>query len=277
MCTSELMLAASTAGGIRAAACVGEHVMPTIVPGMNSLGDVINRFASMVKSGDPRIMTSAGLRRRRRAAWDTWKVAAGIYGLITAGAALNSAAAALTAAAVAQGAPGVAGKSAGRCRRRWLARCIWPRRRDQSARDPRPGAARNAWLHLRRAGGQPEEGARGAPGRSYVQRLTRFLLGDAADEGFSFRRSMGLDIEKYQSSAGAAKGSGVIEDMLAGMDKLNSTTASPTVDQKSIDAFLEKINAAKAALASLGSAVSSASSNIDAQLRRAQTDYGVAP
>ncbi len=262
-------------------AAVGESVMPVIVPGLNSLANMINSFAAMVQSADPRVMTGAGIVGAGVAAFGAWKVAAGIYGLITAGAALNSAAAALTAAAIAQGGGGIgagagaAGGAAAGAMSKWGARLA--------------GGAMAGWgLLVQGLGDTPgstfdeqvanqRKAREGLQGALTSKGLRRFLLGDAADEGFSFRKSMGLDIEKYQSPAGAEKGSGAIDHMLEGMDKLATTSATPNIDPSSIDAATAKTQMLLSLLRQVSAAASSAVSTIDAQMRRAQTDYGVAP
>lgn len=257
-------------------AAVGETVMPVIVPALNSLSSTINEFAAMVQGADPRVMVGAGVAGGALALWGTAKVLGGIWGLITAGAALHSAAAALTAAAVAGGGGGIGAGTAATgggiagAASRWGGRLaagavgIWGAL-VQSLGDTPGDTFEDQVANQRKA----REALRGALG------LDKPALPDTING-----RDRG-DVERDASLdtflKGPEQGTGVIGDMLSGMEKLSQTTATPNVDSTSLDAFLQKVNNAIAALNRLSSAASSANSSIDTQLERSYSDYGVVP
>lgn len=66
---------------------------PTITTGLDLLSDTLNGLRERIKAGDPMVTGTAGLAATAAAGWATWKVAAGIGGLITAGTNLNISAA----------------------------------------------------------------------------------------------------------------------------------------------------------------------------------------
>lgn len=264
-------------------AAVGETVMPVIVPALNSLANTINSFASLVQSGDPRVLGAAGAVGAGVALWGSAKVVTGIWGLITAGTNLNIAAAALQAAAVAQGggrigagAAAAGGATVGGLAR-WGGRLaaggmgIWAALA-QSLGDTPGGTFDEQVANQRKA----REGLQGALGGSS---LKRFLFGKAAEPGFSLRDSMSMGTGKYRGglTGGTDKAPGVFDDMLAGMDKLNTATAAPTVNTASIEAFIAKVNEALAAMQRLASGVAVANSSVSAQIERTYSDYGVEP
>lgn len=65
----------------------------------------------------------------------------------------------------------------------------------------------------------------------------------------------------------------------AGQDvqSLLSVTAKPVVDTSSIDNLAAKVREVLGLIQSLGGAAAAASASADADLRRAYSDYGVAP
>jgi len=80
------------------AGAVGNDVMPTITAGLNSLAGGINSLQQAWRDGDP--MAKLGITGAAVGAGiGAWKIAAAIWGLMTAGANLNTAAFALEAAA----------------------------------------------------------------------------------------------------------------------------------------------------------------------------------
>lgn len=92
------------------ASAVGEDVMPTAVRGLNSLTGAINNLQQSWRDGDPMakvgITAGAGITGLL-----AWKGLAAIWGLATAGPALNSAAGALHLAAASLSGAGAAGKA----------------------------------------------------------------------------------------------------------------------------------------------------------------------
>ncbi|RWC91641.1 MAG: hypothetical protein EOS72_03010 [Mesorhizobium sp.] len=254
-------------------AAVGETVMPVIVPALNGLANTINSFASMVQSGDPRLLSTAGaLGVGAAAAYGTWKVAAGIYGLITAGASLQTAATMLQAAAAAQGGGAVPGGAAAAGSAGWLAALgltgstgLWATLVNGLGDTPggtfnqQVANQRQARLGLRQMLGLGS----GNPTHSQEHERDESLYGTMFPSPMrqGGMASLGNDFEK----------------MLSDMDKLNSTSATPTVDTGSLDAAMAKANALIATLRQIGAAASSAASSVDAQVRRAHSDFGVVP
>ncbi|TIS37494.1 hypothetical protein [Mesorhizobium sp.] len=254
-------------------AAVGETVMPVIVPALNSLANTINSFAAMVKSGDPRVIGGAGILGAGIAAYGTWKVAAGIYGLITAGVSLQTAATMLQAAAVAQGGGAAASGTAAKSGAGWLAALGLT-------------GMTGLWATL-------VQGLGDTPGDTFNQQVAnqrqvkqglRRMLGlgsgnptHAQEHERDTSLYSGMSVVSPQRQGGIASLGNEFEKMLSGMDKVNSTTVSPTVDPSSIDAATAKANTLLGVLHQIGAAASAAASAVDAQMRRAHSDFGVSP
>lgn len=256
-------------------ASVGETVMPVIVPALNALSGTINSFAEMVAKGDPRVLGGMGVLGAGVAAYGTWKVAAGIYGLITAGAALNEAAAALTAAAIAQGGGGVAGAGGAAARKGggWLSMLGLGSLGGLAAGSM--NLAQGGWFQTEWERQRNEKNMAGIKRRLAEGRL---YGGPSHSEEHERDNSLyGRITVSPQRQGGIASVGNDFEKMLTGMEKVNSTTVSPTVDPSSIDAATAKANALLGLLHQIGAAASAAASAVDAQMRRAHSDFGVVP
>ncbi|MES0100909.1 hypothetical protein [Mesorhizobium sp. M0019] len=256
-------------------ASVGETVMPVIVPALNSLAGTINSFAEMVAKGDPRVLGGMGVLGAGVAAYGTWKVAAGIYGLITAGAALNEAAAALTAAAIAQGG-GVGGAAAAKKGGGWLS---------MLGLGSLAGLAAGS-MNLAQGGWFQTEWERQRNGKNMAgikRRLAENRLyggpshSDEHERDNSLYGKMFVSPQRAGGIANTLNPPNPFDKMIAGMEKVNSTTVSPTVDPSSIDAATAKANSLLGLLHQIGAAASAAASAVDAQMRRAHSDFGVVP
>lgn len=261
-------------------AAIGESVMPVIVPGLNSLANTVNSFAAMVQAQDPRVIGGAGILGAGIAAYGGWRVATGIYGLITAGVALNEAAAALTAAAVAQGGSGVlagaGGAAAGGAARRWgigtLLRNPW------TLMALLGGAA--AWKFVRDTSAANGRESRMPPPKYYSQGADQDrdnyhrLYGGIQFEGGMHRVGLGA---APPPNGGAISGVDAAKAAGEQMKEALSPKGKPTVD---VSALHEAIGLAERFLALVrqaGAAAASANSAVDAQVRRAHTDFGVSP
>lgn len=252
--------------------------MEQIGAGLNRFADTINAFNKKVREGDPRVLGGAGILGAGIAAYGGWKVAMGIWGLITAGASLQTAATMLQAAAIAQGggvggAAGATAKSGGS----WLsllgfgslaglaagslnlAQSSWLQTAEERARNARNAAGTTNYLEQRRNG----------DGRGWQ----RFLFGDAAEPGFS----LGDHMRNSFDFGGAERGRNAFSEMLDGMDKLNTTTVSPPVDLSQLRAMKSLVDGILTGISSIGGAVTSAGHSLDAQMRRAHTDFGTVP
>lgn len=298
-------------------ASIGESIMPVIVPGLNSLANTINSVASMVASSDPRLLTGAGIAGAGVAAYGTWRFAAGVYGLITAGTNLNIAAAALQAAAVAQGG-GTAvdlGKNAVKGGGSWLSLLSGMVKGGLVAASL--NASQSSLFMTESEQKRRREQNEGVkryfdnkpkidPSKGSVWK--RLLFGAAADPDFSFREHMrmdpgGADRPKRRSSAIAPAYTGIAEDRAerwsrnasahptldtsAATSEANragseieaalSVTGKPTVDTSGIQRALDLARQLQSALSAVSSTAANAGANLESQVRRAHADYGVAP
>lgn len=255
-------------------AAVGESVMPVIVPGLNGLANTINSFAALVQAQDPRVLGGAGILGAGIAAYGGWKVATGIWGLITAGAALNEAAAALTAAAVAQGGPGVlsnVGKTAaGGGLMAWLGRAG-------------TAALSSPWFLGALAAGvtskallatTPRDPSMVNPGRQAEADNYYRLYHGIQFEGGMHRVGLGA---APPPNGGAIPG---VDEAKAAGDQMKdalSPVGKPTVDVSALHEAIALAERFLALVRQAGAAAASANSSVDAQMRRAHSDFGVSP
>lgn len=254
----------------------GETVLPVIVPALNSFANTIRAFAGAVEAGDPKIMGAAGIIGAGIAGVGVWKTGAAVYGLITAGTNLNIAAAALQAAAAAQGGgvPGGGAASASGSAG-WLAALgltgttgLWATL--VSSLGDTPGGTfdqqvanqRQARLGLRRMLGL------GSGNPSHMQERER-------DD--SLYGKMFVSPQRPGGIASLGSEPNPFDQMLAGMDKVNSTTVTPSVDLTSLASLEAMVGRVLASLRQLNSATVSSPGNIEAELRRAHAGYGVVP
>lgn len=252
----------------------GETVLPVIVPALNGFANTIRSFAEAVGAGDPKVMGAAGVLGAGIAGLAAWKTVAGIYGLITAGASLQTAATMLEAAAIAQGGgvpPGGGTK---------------------------PGAGSAGWLSALGLTGTTGlwallvSGLGDTPGGTFDQQVEnqkqarlglRRMLGLGSGNPTHFQEHerddslYGKMFPSPQRQGGIASVGNDFEQMLSDMDKVNSTTVSPTIDVSQLRAAKALIDGILNGLGSIGGAMTRANSIVDAQVRRAHADFGVAP
>lgn len=108
----------------------------------------------------------------------------------------------------------------------------------------------------------------GAPAQ--VSPFKRFMLGDAANPGSSFKDSMRIDAGISGLKQDAAQAG---EEMQRSL----SPTAKPEVDTSSIDNALTKARELRSILGGIVSAATAAGASMDREMRRTTSDYGVAP
>ncbi|WP_108679428.1 hypothetical protein [Aminobacter sp. MSH1] len=248
--------------------------MEQISGGLNSFADTINRFQQMVRDGDPRVATGLAAAGVAGGAFGAWKLASAVWGLITAGTALNAAAAALTAAAVAQGGPGVLGGGGGGKKvsggfAGWVAAL---------------GSRAPLLSTLLLSGDTPGGGSWRDDPRSAAFLANQRIA--ASKEGIE-ERGRDTSLNGAMISGGPNRAGGIhsalmgggeaIDRMLSGMDALAKSSATPTVDSSSIDEAIVKGERLISILRSAGAAMSASASNVDKELRRTYSDYGVAP
>jgi hypothetical protein len=270
------------------AASVGENAMPVIVPGLNAISGAVNRFAAMVKAGDPTVATGLAIGGIGAAGFGAYKVGSAIYGLVTAGTNLNAAAIALQqAAAMQSGKTGagdlIDGKNGNGGKAGWFAALIM--RAKGLGVAAAPGLMAES-LSYTPGGSFEEQVAQQAKYKADLQRTLghfgskKFWLGEAADPNFDSKEQFG--IKTGPSSAGASPQA--MDEILRQsadvgrqMAELLSVTAKPDIDGSGIKAALADAKELRAVLAGLGSVISSAQEKIDAQMRRGFADYGVSP
>ncbi|MBZ9678241.1 hypothetical protein [Mesorhizobium sp. ES1-1] len=250
--------------------------MESIGAGLNRFADYINAFTKKVREGDPAVIGGAGIAGAAIAAFGAWKVTTGIYALATAGPALNEAAAALTAAAVAQrgGVPGAGGSPAGGGAG-WLSALgltgttgLWAML--VNGLGDTPGGTFDEQVNNQKLARQ---GLRRMLGLG-SGRPTHFQEHERDD---SLYGKMFVSPQRPGGIASMLNPPDPMQPILDGMDKVNSTTAAPKIDPSSIDEAAAKANALLATLRQIGAAASAAVSAVDAQMRRAHTDFGVVP
>lgn len=250
--------------------------METIGAGLNRFADYINAFTKKVRAGDPAVVGGAGIAGAGVAAFGAWKVTTGIYALATAGPALNEAAAALTAAAVAQrgGVPGAAGSTAGGGAG-WLSAL---------------GLTGTTGLWAMLVNGLGE-----TPGDTFNQQVAnqklarqglRRMLGLGSGNPTHFQEherddslygKMFVSPQRPGGIASVLNPPDPMQPILDGMDKVNSTPVRPTVDVSQLQAMKALIDGILSGLGSIGGAATKASGRVDEEVRRAHTDFGVAP
>lgn len=240
--------------------------METISQGMNSLADAVNTLQQAWRDGDPVARLGIGAAGAG-AAFGMWGVGKAIAGLFTAGLNLNAAATSLQAAAVALGGTGgVPGDVPGKGKSKgwsWLA-ALGSAGAVVASGLIQSGSSREMTpeekdLMLRRSF---QEWLKDHP---FIPEPTpRGKYADAADaarvesDRFNFLKQDAREVQ----------------------DALN-ITAAPVVDGSQIKAALSDAKALKETLAGIGGAVSAAAQKakqqMDAEVRRSFSDYGVAP
>ncbi|MHA6687716.1 hypothetical protein [Mesorhizobium sp. A556] len=267
--------------------------MSTISAGLNSFADTINAFKDKIRAGDPKVMGAAGLGAAA-AGFGAWKITTGIWGLITAGTNLNAAAVSLEAAAISLGGAGIPGGAAKKGGLGALIANPWV----WTALAAAAGAAKV----IRDTSASNAKDSKAPPPKYYSQGADqdrdnyRRLYGGIQFEGGMHRVGVGaapapgepsapmprnsdgtLTLDTSGATSEAMRAGGEIKDAL-------SIHATPTVDMSQVqqleaaarrirDTFLQIGSAAGKA----GRAVVGAQDNLDAQMRRTYSDYGVVP
>ncbi len=252
--------------------------METISQGMNSLSDAINTLQQAWRDGDPAARLGIGAAGVG-AAYGAWGVGKAVAGLFTAGLNLNAAATSLQAAAVALGGTGgvpgdVPGKGKGSAAGGLAALAgriagvaglgtllsgssgpVDPKERDNRLR-----RTFDEWVKTHPF----------IPERKAIQEQPAIpygsLVRDPGAHGDRLANYPGVDAAKHAGKE--------LQDAL-------SITAVPVVDGSQIKAALADAKALKETLGSIGGVVSAAAQKakqqMDAEVRRSFSDYGVAP
>ena len=255
--------------------------MPTISAGLNSLSDGINAFAQKLRLGDPTVLTGLGIGAAAVGGFAAWKGTMGLLALATAGPALHSAAAALTAAAVAQGGglPGEIGKKGGL----WKGLAKWG-----------PWAAVAAGLgaatqySVSTLSTDYANMTRSRPGRlnwqgfGVNQEIRRRDAARSATQGGNYEG--GFHRAYAEGSAMPGEKIAIDPAIVADAQRIGeqvktalSPTGSPVVDMTSMQAALALAQQLQSVITGLGAQASATAAKISADLRRAHSDFGVAP
>ncbi len=261
--------------------------MPTISAGLNTLSDGINAFAQKLRLGDPAVLTGLGIGAAAVGGFAAWKGTMGLLALATAGPALHSAAAALTAAAVAQGGglPGEIGKKAGKKGGLLAALGRWSPW--AAALSLSGSSANNSYLNMtedQRAAARQQARADAARYNARQPTVGSGTNPDAARRRDLWQRNFGgVEFEGGRHRIGREQQAGlgdlVSEAKVAGeqMQAALSPTGSPVVDMTSMQAALALAQQLHSVITGLGAQASATAAKISADLRRAHSDFGVAP
>ncbi|MER9125423.1 hypothetical protein NKH81_20410 [Mesorhizobium sp. M0959] len=244
--------------------------MEAIGAGLNRFADYINAFTKKVREGDSAILGATGAIGLGAAGLGAWKTGTAVYGLITAGTNLNVAAAALQAAAVAQGGGGVlAGGAAGAAGKKGIGAMLM----NPWALGALVGGAA-VWKFIHDTSASNARDNRLPPPKVYSQGATQ-------DRDNYHRMFDGVPFEGgwHRVGRGAAPPPGVAEAKQAGqeMQSALSPTGKPTVD---VSALQQAVALAQQFLGLMNKAMAAsqnATGTVDAQIRRAHSDFGVAP
>lgn len=255
-------------------AAVGEHTMPGIVSGLNSLTNTINTFSEAVRKGDPTVTNSAMAIGGAAGAYGLYKGVKGIRAIFLAGPALLSSAAALEAAAVSLGGGAVGGSGA------------------------KGKSGPLGWLAAGAAAVASTTGAIIASmstiGGSAAQRSP---AGEKQFQAFNSAETSRFRMDKYgpayRQFADSHGGAGYKSPFVVGSsaderkrlsnyanglkDALAIPKTTPVVDTSSIDRAADKAHKLKAILDGIASSASSAGAKVNSELQRSFSDYGVAP
>lgn len=287
------------------AAAVGEGVLPTIVPGLNSLSGAINALATGVQKMDPTMLTALGGAGLAAGAFAGYKIVTGVAAMLSAGPALNLAAGNLTAAAVAlqggaaAGAVGGAagGAAAGGAGAGWAARLLgmakvggigaliagaydlFSRGAEPDAGDigtVKPGEAHNNYLKKRRKAAAAFKAEQDAQFQSALPWSESNRETQRA-KAFSGLGPQAPSVDTSSIDAAQAKAASAGAEIVKGL----GVTVAPQVDSSALDTVISKARQAAAALQSLGGIIDSnaarAGESVSRALRSAQSDFGVSP
>lgn len=268
------------------AAALGEHVMPVIVPALNSLADGINMIGAATRDASGAELGIASLAAIVGGI-GAFKVGSAAFGglvaLTTAGPSLQTAATMLQGAATSLNggtAADMVGEGGGKGNKNWLAGlAAWGASvavaagpgllSEMTSGSPGSVPEYNAqvanqshikaemWDKINSVGGlfspaptapaAPLDTTNGIPG----------LAGMLAPQALA---NMGVEANKANDAVQALNG-----------------TVAPKVDSESLRAALDLANQLKAALQGIGTLISSSSSNVRSEINGTYADYGVAP
>lgn len=280
------------------AAAVGEGVLPTIVPGLNSLSGAINSLASGIQKMDPTTLTALGAAGVAGGAFLGYKVVSGVAAILTAGPALNLAAGNLTAAAVALRGGAVAGGVGGAAAGAAGAGAGWASRLLGMAKVGGVGLVLAGLYDLLSKGPEPDAGDIGAvkPGQAhnnYLEKRRKAAAAFKAEQDAQFQSALpwsesSRETRRGEALSGLGRTQAVDTSSIdaaqakaasAGADIVKSlgVSVAPQVETSSIDAAIAKVQQLLNALRGVGLAGSAAGAAVGRELRAAQSDYGVSP
>jgi hypothetical protein len=250
--------------------------MQTISAGLNSFADGINAFVQKIRDGDPMVKYGALGAAGIVGAGGAYAAGSAVYGLITAGANLNAAAFALQAAAAAQGGGSVAdlGRNGGKLSK--LSKLgLW----GTVAAVVANGGYQFVSQTSADVGRQNRSRPTPMPWHGFDVNRGR---GDVDPNGVRYEGGM----HRAYATGNAMPGEKIAIDqtIVADAERIGaqvkaalSPTAAPTVDTSSIQSALSLAQQLASLLGALPGKAAAVASSIDAELRRAHSDYGVAP
>lgn len=254
-------------------ASVGTHVMPTIVPALNSMSDTVNRFAKSVMEGDSASLGAIGAGGAA-ALYGGYRGVKGIINLITAGTQLQTAASMLQRAALAQGGGAVGD---------------FGRKGGKGAGIGKFGLA--AAFGLSTAYASMVQALGDTPGETFEDKLAHqrksreglqrfFGLGKTARSPDDFKHLSAPKADQFSSgaymdelkaiTAGAGQAGEQIRQSLA-------VDAKPNVDNTSIRESISLAQQLLNLLGQVGSAATSTRSSLQQEIEGGYSDYGVTP
>lgn len=288
------------------AAAVGEGVLPTIVPGLNSLSEAINSLASGIQKMDPTMLTALGAAGVAGGAFLGYKAFSGVAAMLTAGPALNLAAGNLTAAAAALGggaaakgvgaaatgaAAGTAGAAGAAIARAASAIPKIPafvaaggliagmdvirRANERDFAGVKPGEAHDRGRIKRRRFNDLLRADTEAVRRAILEKPEQppvgidEITGRAGHTGAPATPQVDTNSIDAAQAKAASAGSDIVKSL--------GVSVAPQVETSSIDAAISKVQQLLNALRGVGPAGSAAGAAVGRELRAAQSDYGVSP
>jgi hypothetical protein len=260
------------------AAALGEDTMPTIVAGLNHLANGINQLQQAWRDGDPLakggIIAGAGV-----AAFGTWKIAAAIWGLMTAGTNLNAAAVQLQIAAAALSGQGAAGDLTKPGKGG-----IWSKLKGLAPWAGGLLGRASPWLA---AGITAYEGLNAVPHSGYESALhynPNMLIDMENQRKFDAQFPGGFEGGMHRAFSGSGPkpvdySQSVNEAQQAGqqIQSALSVQATPQVNTAELQAAIAMARELKSILAGIGAAAAAAKATVQREMNRNFADHGVAP
>lgn len=261
-------------------AAIGETVMPTIVPGLNSVSGAINAFGKALKDGN--VLAWGGLAAGGVAAGaGALGVGAVITAWMTAGPALNGAAAALEAAAISLGSKGGAGDVASDTAKKAAAGGgLWALIKAGLKSAGVGGALTGATEMLSSSPGDTfDEQVRiqGERKEGLKRDLKRYFGWMAGDEGAQAANTKGIVAAHTGATVTAEVDSeqAIYQAQIAADDIKNALniTVGPNVDLTGLDALQSKLLACVASLGQLRAGIPATVADLNTQLNRSFADH----